>query len=167
MSKTAVEDYGRFEIIAQTPDNQFLINTGVAYDGYGNRLFSKDRTLISLEFPSGLNSDSGGSYGFLAVRRKQQYRLIDFMDDPLTGLPHKAKYDVEIEFYIVAGVLAVTIGTTTAVYPPLDDNLVIPGIILGKVYLNAVSPPNMISYRSPLLSLRDGVYKEIPGFNLG
>jgi len=166
--RASVELYGQFEILSQQ-GNIFLINSGICYDGYGNRLVSRDRTQLTLSFPSNLSSDGSplAEYGFLCVKRKQQNRLISYMELPTPVLPVLVNYDVDLEFYISAGVLQVKIGEDYYYYPTLDENEVIPGIVLGKVYKNATYAPDMLIYRSPLIAVKDGTYLATRGFNLG
>ena len=59
VNPASVETYGQFEIIAQTL-NWFLINSGRAYDGYGNMLVAADRTAVTLTFPADCGIDGDG-----------------------------------------------------------------------------------------------------------
>ena len=163
----SVPRYGQFELLAQV-GNEFVIETGVAYDGYGNRLCSAERTTITLDFPAGLSQDGAppASYGFLCARR-QQYRVPQtYLEHPVSVLPTLVNYDQGIEFYLSATVLQTAIGGATYYYPPLDSYGVISGLVLAKVYVLAAYAPD-ITYRSPLLAVKDGIFLPMAGFNLG
>lgn len=156
---------GNFEILAQTTTNYFLINSGIAYDGYGNRLYKRDRTYTQLTFPSTLSSDANGDYGFLCVRRYNKYAYFDFITDPLYHLPKATKFKPQVEFYISATVYTTIIDGQSFYYAPVDSDDVIEGLVIGKVYKNAVYQPN-IFFRSPNIATRNGVYRGVKGYNI-
>lgn len=163
-----VEEYGLFEIIAQQ-GNSFFINTGRAYDGYGNMLYTTERVWVTLPFPIGMSSDIHGFYGYLCIRMRQANIPTTYLDHPVTCLPTKTQYRTEPEFYIAASATPVSIvenGVSVLyLYPPLDANGVLPGVVLGKVYENGAYSPDMTS-RSPLIATRDGSMLPIAGYNL-
>jgi len=164
-----VRSYGKFEILAHSTANTFLINNGVAYDGYGNRLFVRDRTVVTLTFPADL--DTAGSppaeYGFLCVRRKQAKKVISYLQDPVKSLPVLVNYVADTEFYIAAKATLAVINGEDYYYPVVDSDGVIPGLVIGRVFKNAVYEPDMTTYRSPILAVKDGVFQPLTGFNLG
>ena len=165
INANSVEEYGQFEIISQT-GNSFLINTGRAYDGYGNMIVNKTRFYGAVSFPYDCSVDGTGAYGYLCVKRNQNVNSFDYMDHPVTGIPVRTKTDVGIEFYVVIAVVQVDFGARgVAYFPPVDSNGVINGIVIGKVYQNAVGAPNMF-FRSPALETKNGTPLMLPGFNL-
>ena len=160
--------YGQFEILAHQTGNVFFVNTGIGYDGYGNRLIAQDRiTTLSLTFPAGL--PTGGStpapYGYLCVRRRAYRKVIAYLQHPTTCLPVVNDYVPEIEFYIAPKAVVAHVGGTDAYYPEVDSYGVIAGLLLGRVYDGAVNPPEVL-YRSPILATRDGTEQPLVGFNI-
>lgn len=154
---------GNFEILTQD-GNHIIVNSGVAYDGYANRLAMDDRKLLSLDF-SGIT----GSFAYLCVRRRVAPVLIDYQDHPNVILPKATKKSVEVEFYLSESVVKVNFDTTGgfAYYPPLDSNLIIDGLVLGRVYENASQEPSMVPWRSPYMAVKNGIFFPLNGFNLG
>jgi hypothetical protein len=165
---SVVDRYGEFEILGQT-GNTFLINTGIGYDGYGNRLISTDREWLTLEFPTGTDPFTG--YGFLCVRRNPVIQRVAYTNHPSHCLPMLTNYVVKSEFYIsdsaVQTYIQNSLGANVAYYyPPVDAYGVIPGLVLGKVYMNATSAPDM-TIKSPFAAVKNGTYQPLAGFNVG
>jgi len=164
-SLTFVEKYGMFEISSQTNTNSFLINTGRAYDGYGNSIIQSTRFSGTLTFPADAFTDNNGAYGYLCVRKKTTFIPFAYMTHPVTGIAYSTKHIFENEFYIATYVMPFKPSTEYWYYPQPDANGVINGIVLGKIYNNAVLAPNM-SFRSPIIQAKDGVYAGLPGFDV-
>lgn len=166
-SRYAVSDTGCLEILGQC-ENKVVVNSGVGYDGYGNRLLLKDRRTIFLNWAA-----VSGAFAYLCIRRRAGYRLIDYQDHPVYCLPRATKIDVEVEFYLSEGVIGIDFGGGNfAYYPPLDGNGVIEGLVLGKLYKPDLLPPylpldkpNMVPWRSPFLAVRNGAFFPLDGFN--
>lgn len=166
VNQNQVEAYGKFEIIAQNL-NWVLINSGRGYDGYGNMLAKAERTAQTMTFPADCGVDGDGDiFGYLCVKRQAAPLLIDYQDDPLYRLPKPTKFVPVIEFYVSATVMAVDFGSSQyGYYPQPDSNGIIPGIVIGKLFKDAAKKPDM-TYRSPLLAVKDGQFLPIEGFNL-
>jgi len=153
---------GNFEILAQE-GNTIIVNSGVAYDGYANRLAMDDRRKLGLDF-----SGIVGGFAYLCVRRRTAPVLIDYQDHPYICLPKATKRSVEVEFYLSASIVKVNFDQGGyAYYPPLDDNDIIEGLVLGRIYENGSDVPNMVPWRSPYMAVKNGVFFPLDGFNLG
>ena len=159
---TTVVSEGNFEILCQN-GTSFLMNGGTAYDGYGNRIHMSERRLVTVEFPSTMDSDGFGDYAYLCVKNRSSYKLMDYTDHPFYVLPHPTKFEPDVLFYMVQGVIAVPIGTSYGYFPPLDSNDVIDGIVIAKVYVSGHEPDLYV--RSPGLFTKDGVFQRVDGFN--
>jgi hypothetical protein len=165
VNPNSVEEFGQFEIISQL-GNSLLINTGRAYDGYGNMLFMSERRLIYVDFTGYFSTDVVGKYGYLCIRRKQTPEVFDYLDHPVTGIPTQKKTIFDVEFYLTTGAVTIVDGRGFFLYyPPLDTNKVICGIMLGKVYESGVGVPDVL-IRSPLLATKDGTGFSLQGFNI-
>ena len=158
-SKTDVTA-GNFEVLAQN-GNHLVVNSGVAYDGYGNRLASEDRHKLSLDF-----STISENFAYLCIRRRSDPVLIDYQDHPTIVLPKATKREVEIEFYLATNIVKVNFGTGFAYYPALDANDVIDGLVLSKVYEEASAAPEMAPWRSPYMAVKNGTFFPLVGFNV-
>ena len=162
--RTSVTE-GNFEILAQT-GNTVIVNSGVAYDGYGNRLAMMDRYVFSLDF-----SGIVGSFAYVCVRRRSAPVLLDYQDHPYYRLPKATKRSVEVEIYLSATVVKVNFDQGYAYYPPLDSNGVIEGLVLGRVAnpdgAEWRAPPSMVPWRSPYMSVKNGAFFALDGFNVG
>ena len=163
---TATGNTGNFEILAVTIDT-VLVNTGVAYDGYGNRLSFDTRQLFSLDWPSIV-----GLHAFLCIRQKATPILLDYQNHPVTHLPLATKKLYITELYLEEEVFPITFPNgTVGYYPALDSNDIIAGMCLGKLFKDIESPtfpddkkPDM-DFKSPFLSVKDGEYFALTGFN--
>lgn len=167
VNQTRVDRYGLFEIISQDTSNNFLINTGIGYDGYGNRICQKERFYGQLYsagggWPSGsFPSDSTGTFGFLCVGVNPQPLYIDYQDHPYYGTSMPTKQIYQPIFYIAPAVIQVNYTSTTISYYPTTDyaanqSTIIHGLALGKVYDSAIGAPD-VRYRSCAIAVKDGV----------
>jgi len=159
--KNSVTD-GNFEILGQTNNGYVLVNSGVAYDGYGNRLAVDDRTWVKLDF------STVGAFGYLCLRRRSEPALLDYQDHPHICLPRPTKRRVEVEFYLSSAIVKVNLNNGYAYYPPLDSNGIIEGVVLGCLYtppLDEDKKPIMDPFRSPLMAVKDGSFFALTGFN--
>lgn len=167
-TKSSVSE-GNFEILAHYNDEgtHVLVNSGVAYDGYGNRLVRNYRSVVELDW-----SDISGSFAYLCIRRDSTYKFVDYQDHPVYGLPKATKKDVDVQFYLSESIIAVDFEKGIAYYAPLDSDSIIEGLVLGKLYkqnpITGVieSAPEMVPYRSPYLAVKDGTFFNLKGFNV-
>jgi hypothetical protein len=147
--------------LAHDTSNNVIVNSGVGYDGYGNRLSLDVRRKIQLDF-----SDILGSFAYLCIRRRTAPILIDYQDHPYYCLPKATKRAVDVEFYLTEDIVGISIDNGYGYYPALDDNNIINGLVLAKVYKNASDKPD-ITWRSPMLAVKDGTFFNLDGFNVG
>lgn len=160
----SVPGTGSFEILFHEGNflDRVLVNSGVAYDGYGNRIACDTRTLVNLNW-TGITEN----YAYLCVRMTAVPNPIDYQDHPVFGLPKTTKVRHEIEFYLSTSVVAVNFDIGgTAYYPPIDSNGIINGLVLGKVYKNALLAPELTPWRSPALAVKNSVFFPLNGFNV-
>jgi hypothetical protein len=139
------------------------MNGGTAYDGYGNRINMLERRLVTVPFPTTMDSDGFGPYAYLCVKNRSSYKLKDYTDHPFYVLPHATKFETDVTFYMVQGVISAAIGTSYGYFPPLDSDDVIDGIVLAKVWVSGHAPD--LYTRSPGLFMKDGTFQRVDGFN--
>lgn len=165
---TETGNNGNFEILVQTEDG-VLINTGTGYDGYGNRLTLEERyfhTITSSDWAA-ITLD----YAYLCIRKNSSPTFLDYQQHAVTNLPQPTKRLYGVEFYLVETVEQTDFpNNISGYYPPLDENDMIGGLVLGKLYktiapnfLDATKPS--MAVKSPFLATKDGAYFPLAGFN--
>ena len=169
---TETGNLGNFEILAQTTTG-ILINSGTGYDGYGNRLCLNKRYFWTIE--SSDWATIATDYAYVCVRRCADPILIDYQLHPVTNLPLPTKKEYRVEFYLQESVSTVNFpNDIVRKYPLLDENGIIGGLVLGKIFEDIeapIYPPNkapiMEPFKSPFLTVKDGEYFPLAGFNQG
>jgi hypothetical protein len=152
--------------------NKFLINSGTAYLGDGNRLSLPERTYVSLSFP-GSSTEAYLCCKFGSSGTDAGVVSIDYIEHPVYGTPIQTKVLLNnILFYLTdsifeAALAPITINEITTqyplYYPSVNADGIIDGIIIAKVTKNATVAPD-ISYKTLWIGIKNSQPLDVLGF---